>query len=102
METPNRQQEIFYKQISEKENRMLKAKKEHKRSIWFGLGMLGIIGWSVVVPTLLGTALGIWLDRKHPQSYSWTITLLITGLIFGCSIAWHWVSKERKDMNEKN
>ena len=36
--------------------------------VWFGLGMMGLIGWSVVVPTLLGAALGIWLDKRHPGS----------------------------------
>ena len=28
--------------------------------------MMGLVGWSVVVPTLLGAALGIWLDHRHP------------------------------------
>jgi ATP synthase protein I len=34
--------------------------------VWFGLGMMGLIGWSVAVPTLLGAALGIWLDNRYP------------------------------------
>jgi len=32
--------------------------------------MMGLIGWSVVVPTLLGAAFGIWLDNRHPGDYS--------------------------------
>lgn len=60
-----------------------------------GLGMFGMVGWSVAVPTLLGVALGIWLDKTFPQSFSWTLTGLILGLIAGCVIAWNWVIKER-------
>jgi len=60
--------------------------------VWFGLGMMGLIGWSVVVPTLLGAALGIWLDTHHPGPPQRTQALLtgagaaggiLRGLFFG-------------------
>ena len=62
--------------------------------------MMGLIGWSVVVPTLLGAALGIWLDNRHPGKHSWTLALLVAGLVVGCLNAWHWVDKEDKEMRE--
>lgn len=68
--------------------------------MWFGLGMMGLIGWSVVVPTLLGTALGLWLDKHHPSEHSWTLALLVAGLTLGCFNAWHWVSREQKAIRE--
>lgn len=86
---------IFSKQVAEKEIRKLNALKEKKESAWRGLGMFGMVGWSVAVPTLLGVALGIWLDKVYPQSFSWTLTCLILGLISGCLIAWNWVIKEK-------
>jgi ATP synthase protein I len=92
----------FANEVGEKANRKLKALSENKRSVWFGLGMFGIIGWTVAVPTLLGAALGIWLDKKHPESFSWTLTFLILGLFAGCLIAWHWITKEHKEMNQKD
>ena len=55
---------------------------------------------SVVVPTLLGAALGIWLDNRHAGSHSWTLMLLVIGLVIGCLNAWHWVAKEDKEMQE--
>jgi len=91
---------LFSQQIAEKEKRKLKALSENKRSVWFGLGMMGMIGWSVVVPTLLGSALGAWLDKKYPESFSWTLTLLLAGLMAGCILAWFWITKERKEMNQ--
>ena len=94
--------DYFASEVGEKANRKLKALGESKRSVWFGLGMFGIIGWTVAVPTLLGAALGIWLDKKHPESFSWTLTCLILGLFAGCLIAWHWITKEHKEMNQKD
>ena len=78
----------------------LKAQRGATKSIWFGLGMSGLIGWSVTVPTLIGAALGIWVDKHHPSTYSWTLMLLLMGLIIGCFNAWHWVDSEYKEMQE--
>ncbi len=89
----------FIRQVGAKETRKLKAQRKALRTVWYGFGMFGLIGWSVVVPTLLGTTLGIWLDKHYPATHSWTLTLLITGLAAGCWNAWHWMAKERKEMN---
>jgi len=62
--------------------------------------MMGLIGWSVVIPTLLGAALGLWLDKRHVGDRSWTLALLVAGLMAGCLNAWHWVDKEDKAMRE--
>ncbi len=89
----------FSREVGAKAARKLRARKS-TQGAWFGLGMMGLIGWSVVVPTLLGAALGIWLDNRHPGIHSWTLTLLIAGLAIGCLNAWHWVDKEDKAMRE--
>ena len=87
-------------QIGAKASRKLKARKS-AQGVWFGLGMMGLIGWSVVVPTLLGAALGLWLDEHHPGKQSWTLALLVAGLTLGCFTAWHWVAKEDKAMRDE-
>ena len=80
-------------QIGGKATRKLNARRRGDSGVWFGLGMMGIIGWSVAVPTLLGAALGIWLDTHHPGTHSWALALLVAGLLLGCVNAWHWVAK---------
>jgi len=96
----------FREEIGEKEKQKLKALHENKRSVWAGLGTFGMVGWSVAVPTVLGTALGLWLDKNYPETISWTLTFLVAGLFIGCLIAWQWVAKENKmmhqDKEEKN
>jgi ATP synthase protein I len=86
--------------IGAKAARKLHAQR-HPGGVWFGLGMMGLIGWSVVVPTLLGAALGRWLDEHHPGTHPWTLALLVAGLVIGCLNAWHWVVKEDNAMHEE-
>jgi len=86
--------------IGAKAARKLKARNS-EQGVWFGLGMMGLIGWSVVVPTLIGAAVGVWLDKHHPGRHAWTLALLVVGLAIGCANAWFWVSKEDKAMRDK-
>ena len=60
------------------------------------LGQIGMIGWQIVAPTLLGLAAGRWLDR-HLQGHGgifWTAALLMVGLGLGCWSGWRWVQKQ--------
>lgn len=88
----------FSKMVGSKAQRKLKARKNAARGVWFGMGMMGLIGWSVILPTLAGAALGFWLDSRFESKYSWTLSLIVAGLFIGCVIAWHWVSKEYKEI----
>ena len=91
----------FSHQVGEKAARKLKAQAHVTQTVWSGLGMMGLVGWSVAVPTLLGAALGIWLDKHYPSSHSWTLMLLAIGLGLGCFNAWHWVAKEGREIREQ-
>ncbi len=90
----------FSDRIKEKEQLKIRASREKSGSVWSGLGMFGMVGWSVAVPTLLGTALGMWLDKKYHPSFSCTLTGLMAGLVSGSLIAWYWISKEDSTMNK--
>jgi ATP synthase protein I len=96
-----RDETAFSRAVGAKAARKLKARRHSAQGVWFGLGMMGLIGWSVAVPTLLGAALGLWLDKRHPGGHSWTLALLVAGLAIGCLNAWHWVAKEEKAMREE-
>ncbi|GGW57201.1 AtpZ/AtpI family protein [Alishewanella tabrizica] len=90
----------FSEQVQRKATRKRLAKRNSTPGVWFGLGMMGLIGWSVVVPTLLGAALGLYLDKYHPGQHNWTVALIFAGLTLGCFNAWHWVDKEHQAMRE--
>jgi ATP synthase protein I len=76
--------------------RKLRAQQERPAGAWSGLGMMGMIGWSVSVPALLGVALGAWLDSNYPGTHAWTLALLVAGLTLGCFSAWRWVAQEQR------
>ncbi|MBN1235088.1 MAG: AtpZ/AtpI family protein [Methanotrichaceae archaeon] len=92
----------FEDEIAAKEARKIKARRGRARGIWFGLGMMGVIGWSVAVPALAGVLLGVWIDLNYQGPVSWTLTLLFVGLAVGCVNAWYWVKKEQKEIEEDN
>jgi ATP synthase protein I len=64
-------------------------------STWSRFGMLGIIGWSVVLPTLFGALLGTWIERRWNTTHPWTLALLVAGLLLGCCNVWRWMAAER-------
>ncbi len=88
--------------VRAQERRRLRALRQGDRSVFFGLGMFGLVGWSVAVPTLMCTALGVYLDMKLTSSYSWTLMLLFIGIVAGCWNAWFWISKERRDIESQH
>ena len=67
--------EDFYEKVDKKARRKTRAKQQQERSLWTSLGVMGVVGWSVAIPTLLGTLLGLWLDANWPGSFSWTFAL---------------------------
>lgn len=97
----SREEEAFARQVGEKAARKLRLRRNGPQSVWFGLGMSGLIGWSVAVPTLLGGLAGLWWDRRHPGAHSWTLALMAAGLCVGCANAWHWIVMEDKAMHDE-
>lgn len=91
--------EELRREVEARAARKLEARQETQRSIWFGLGMFGMIGWSVSIPTMIGVAIGWWLDRQTESRFSWTLMFLVLGLALGCLMAWQWVQRESGDEN---
>jgi ATP synthase protein I len=92
-DSPN-PRETFADRVTEKQRRKERARREQHRDIWFGMGMFGLVGWSVAIPTVLFLALGIWIDGHTDNPYSWTLMLLVVGIAVGCLNAWYWVKRE--------
>ncbi|MHC4809661.1 MAG: AtpZ/AtpI family protein [Planctomycetota bacterium] len=85
--------------IGRREQRRIRARSRQGRdSVWFGLGMFGLIGWSVAVPMLVGVAVGLAIDTRHPGGRPWTLALLVLGLSLGCVNAWYWVSRQHREI----
>ncbi len=87
----------FEETIGGKQQRKLKSRATGRQSPWFGLGMFGLVGWSIALPMLLGVVAGGWIDEHWPSRVSWRLTLMLAGLGLGCVNAWLWIKKETNE-----
>jgi ATP synthase protein I len=87
--------------VGAREVRKARVRRTKDRTLWLGLGMFGVVGWSIAVPTLIGIVLGLWLDRLWPGGFSWTLALLLAGVTLGCLNVLYWVSLEQKAIDEE-
>lgn len=89
--------EELSRKVGAREVRKLKARRTRGHNIlWAGLRMTGVVGWTVAIPTLIGVAIGKWLDQAWPARFSWTLSLLLAGVVIGCFHAWYWLRRESK------
>jgi ATP synthase protein I len=54
---------------------------------------VGVLGWMIVTPMLLGVLFGRWIDRWLASGVFWTAPMLFVGLAIGCWSAWRWMQK---------
>lgn len=83
--TPEPADQRMLRQVTSKQQRL---EQGNNKWAWTSIAVLGVIGWSITVPTLVGVALGLWIDRHYPSRFSWALMLLLGGLMFGCIQAW--------------
>ena len=100
IDRPDNKRAEFENRVESRVALKMQARRTGLPAMGLGLGMMGLVGWSVVVPTLLGAAAGIWIDRHDPGQMSWTLALLVAGLVLGCFNAWNWVAKEDAAMHD--
>lgn len=87
---PDKSKDKILRQAS----RMKSARDHPGPSPLRGIGTFGMIGWSIVVPTVGGAFLGRWIDHAYPQTFSWTIALILGGVVIGAFIVTGWIKKE--------
>ena len=104
MPSKRRQQmaDHFTEQVARKEALRQRGLRHKGETVWFGLGMMGIVGWAVAIPTLVFIAIGLWIDRTWPSQYSWALMFLIVGVLVGCLNAAYWVRKVRSKIIEED
>lgn len=74
--------------VRARRERRARWQREGERSIGQNLAMIGVLGWTIVTPTLIGIFVGRWLDREFGSGIFWTLGLLVLGLAIGCTLAW--------------
>lgn len=83
----------FKRSVSDRARRM-RASRSRGRRFWTGLGLVGALGWVVVIPMVGGLFLGRWLDEKLESKLTFTLALLSAGLVVGVYTAWRFFLRE--------
>ena len=81
--------------VGKRAERIKRARKEGDRGFWQSLGVIGSVGWMVILPAVGGGLLGNHIDSKHKGGISWALTLVVVGLAAGCLAAWQHIRRER-------
>lgn len=68
--------------------RQRRRQREGEGSLTQSLALIGVLGWTIVLPALAGMFAGRWLDHRLSSGVFWTGSLLALGLAGGCALAW--------------
>lgn len=82
-------------QMQRRAQSLERLRRQPRYSPLLGLGAFGVIGWSIALPTVAGAFLGVWLNTVAPQAFSWTLALMLAGLVFGIVLAASWVARQQ-------
>jgi ATP synthase protein I len=58
------------------------------------LGQIGVLGWAIVAPILLGVVVGRWLDWALKTGIFFTAPLIMLGAAAGLWTAWRWMHRQ--------
>lgn len=68
--------------------------REGEPSVARFVGQIGVLGWIIVAPMLLGLFLGRWLDHRFGTGIFWSAPLLLLGAVVGGYSAWRWMHRQ--------
>jgi ATP synthase protein I len=77
--------------VRRKRQREQRWRREGEPSMARFIGQIGVLGWIIVAPTLIGLFIGRWLDHKFGSGIFWSAPLLLIGVVVGCWSAWRWM-----------
>jgi ATP synthase protein I len=59
------------------------------------LGQIGVLGWLILGPALLGLLAGRWLDHAFGAGITFTAALIFAGVALGLWFAYRWMMQSR-------
>lgn len=65
-------------------------------------GLIASLGGVVIVPIILGIFGGDWLDNNYPQAFSWRLSGLFLGFMWGLMNGYFWLKIENNKIAKMN
>jgi ATP synthase protein I len=91
MTTP--EEDELFKGVQRSAERYRRGQQDGDPSVAHRLAQIGVLGWIIVVPMLIGIFAGRWLDQKFQSGLFFTAPLLMLGAVLGCWSAWKWMQR---------
>ncbi|MDE2467580.1 MAG: AtpZ/AtpI family protein [Bradyrhizobium sp.] len=82
------------KAVRERRARWESSRSEGESLVMRLVGQIGVLGWIIVAPTLIGLFVGRWIDRWLGTGIFWSAPLLLLGVVIGCWAAWRWMHQQ--------
>jgi ATP synthase protein I len=80
--------------VRNRRQRQRRWRTEGEPSMAEFVGQIGVLGWIIIAPTLIGVFVGRWLDRTFGTGIFWTAALLVVGVATGFWSAWRWMHRQ--------
>ena len=74
--------------------RARKSREDRELTIGTRLAQIGVLGWVIVAPILLGVVVGRWLDSELKSGIFYTAPLIMLGAAAGMWTAWRWMHRQ--------
>jgi ATP synthase protein I len=71
------------------------ARRDPAPSLGSQLGQIGMLGWLILGPALLGLFAGRWLDHALGAGITFTAALIFLGVSLGLWLAYRWMMQSR-------
>lgn len=89
------ERERLLREVHRRQKRHARHLREGEESFWRSVGTMGMVGWSVALPTALGALFGRWLDgRLNASGHVFMVFFMLVGLAVGCFTAWRSISEK--------
>jgi ATP synthase protein I len=69
-------------------------REDREPTIAARLGQIGVLGWAIVAPILIGVVTGRWLDGVFKTGVFFTAPLIMLGAAAGLWTAWRWMRRQ--------
>lgn len=83
--------------------------KMRRNQHWSGnFGLITALGGVIILPIVIGILTGTYLDNHFPITFSWKLSLIFCGFVWGMANAYFWIKTEiakseavKKEFNDK-
>lgn len=100
MNEPSRDHDPVARAARDATQREARGRAQPEPSLGSRLGQIGILGWTIVLPTLAGLAIGHWLDRLFGTRLFFSAPMLMLGAAAGLWFAWKWMHRQERSLQD--